>query len=212
MNRQRLDAEALRDSVLQAAGTLNEKMGGPSIRVPLEPEVYATIFTEGEPDNLWPVTPDRREHQRRSLYLLHKRNVRLPMLAVFDQPDMMSSCAARGQSVHALQSLSLMNSDVMRQQSAALAARLVSDCRGDRNRMIDRLFVLTQSRLPRPEERRATEGFLRDQSGIIHERIARGEPVARLPEAQAKLDPAEEAAWVDLCLAAFNLNDFVYVR
>jgi len=212
MNLQRLDAEALRDSILQAAGTLNEKMGGPSIRVPLEPEVYATIFTEGEPDNLWPITPDRREHQRRSLYLLHKRNVRLPMLAVFDQPDMMSSCAARGQSVHALQSLSLMNSDVMREQSTALAARLVNDCRGNQARMIDRLFLLTQSRPPRPEERRAAEGFLRDQSGIIQERLMRGEPVARLPETQVKIDAAEAAAWIDLCLAAYNLNDFVYVR
>jgi hypothetical protein len=180
--------------------------------VPLEPEVYATIFTEGEPDNLWPVTPDPREHHRRSLYLLHKRNVRLPMLAVFDQPDMMTSCAARGQSVHALQSLTLTNSSFMREQSAAFAARLVNDCRGDRGRMIDRLFLLTQARIPRPQERRATEGFLRDQSGIIQERIGRGEPVSRLPETRVKMDPAEAAAWVDLCLAAFNLNDFVYLR
>ena len=88
-------------------------MGGPSVRVPLEPEVYDTIFTEGEPDNLWPVTPDPRQHTRRSLYLLRKRNVRLPMLVAFDAPDMMSSCAARGESVHALQALTLMNSDFM---------------------------------------------------------------------------------------------------
>src|SRR5204862_6114878 len=39
MSRRRLDAEALRDSVLQAAGTLNLEMGGPPVRVPLEPEV-----------------------------------------------------------------------------------------------------------------------------------------------------------------------------
>lgn len=212
MNRQRLDAEALRDAILQAAGLLNGKMGGPSVRVPLEPEVYATIFTEGEPDNLWPVTPDVREHSRRSLYLLHKRNVRLPMLAVFDQPDMLSSCAARGQSVHALQALTLTNSDFMRQQSVAFATRLVNDCRGDRVKMIDRLFLLTQGRSPRPTERRATERFLHDQSSIVQERISRGEPVSRLMGTQTPLEPAEAAAWVDLCLAAFNLNDFVYLR
>src|SRR5439155_20743021 len=89
MNRGRLDAEALRDGVLAAAGTLNLEMGGPPVRVPLEPEVYATVFTEGEPDDLWPVTPDPRQHARRSLYLLHKRNVRLPRLAGFHQPDLM---------------------------------------------------------------------------------------------------------------------------
>ncbi|HEX4949655.1 MAG TPA: DUF1549 domain-containing protein, partial [Blastocatellia bacterium] len=50
-NRLRLDAEALRDAILAAAGTLNEQRGGPSIRVPLEPEVVDNVFTEAEPDN-----------------------------------------------------------------------------------------------------------------------------------------------------------------
>jgi hypothetical protein len=80
MNRRRLEAEAARDSVLAAAGTLNREVGGRSVRVPLEPEVYDLIFTEGEPDGLWDVTPDARQHTRRSLYLFNKRNVRLPRL------------------------------------------------------------------------------------------------------------------------------------
>src|SRR5262249_34508645 len=126
MNRERLEAEAVRDSVLSAAGDLNLEMGGASIRVPLEPEVYATIFTEGEPDNLWPVHPDPRQHTRRSLYLLRKRNVRLPMLAVFDQPDMMTSCGARGKSVHALQALTLLNSDFMTSHTPLLPHPLLS--------------------------------------------------------------------------------------
>jgi hypothetical protein len=209
MNRRRMDGEALRDAVLQAAGTLNPQLGGPSIRVPLEPEVYDTIFTEGEPDNLWPVHPDAKQHVRRSLYLLRKRNVRLPMLAVFDQPDMMSSCGARGESVHALQSLTLLNSDFMRAQSAAFASRLIADCGGDEKRMLDRLFLLTQARPPSVAERQSSERFLRDQKAIIKERQARGEPVTRLDG--SKLEPAAAAAWVDLCLAAFNLNEFVYV-
>src|SRR5262249_33838082 len=58
MNRRRLDGEALRDSALAVAGTLNSALGGPLVRVPLEPEVYDLIFTEEEPDGLWPVTPD----------------------------------------------------------------------------------------------------------------------------------------------------------
>ena len=43
--------------------------------MPLEPEVYDLIFTEGEPDGLWPVTPDSKQHTRRSIYLFNKRNV-----------------------------------------------------------------------------------------------------------------------------------------
>src|SRR6266540_5938254 len=46
MNRQRLDAEEIRDAVLAVSGELTEELGGPSIKVPLEPEVYDTIFTE----------------------------------------------------------------------------------------------------------------------------------------------------------------------
>jgi hypothetical protein len=209
MNRRRMDGESLRDAILQASGTLNPQLGGPSIRVPLEPEVYDTIFTEGEPDNLWPVHLDAKQHVRRSLYLLRKRNVRLPMLAVFDQPDMMSSCGARGESVHALQSLTLLNSDFMRAQSAAFASRLIADCAGNEARMLDRLFLLTQARPPTAAERQSSERFLRDQKTIIKERLARAEPVTRLDG--AKLETASAAAWVDLCLAAFNLNQFVYV-
>ncbi|HZY83885.1 MAG TPA: DUF1549 and DUF1553 domain-containing protein, partial [Gemmataceae bacterium] len=76
MNRQRRDGESLRDAVLAVSGRLNLHIGGPPVRVPLEPEVYDLIFTEAEPDGLWPVTPDPREHTRRSLYLMAKRNVR----------------------------------------------------------------------------------------------------------------------------------------
>ncbi len=87
MNRRRLEGEALRDNALTVAGTLNPALGGPVVRVPLEPEVYELIFTEGEPDGLWPITPDANQHTRRSLYLYNKRNLRLPLFEAFDQPD-----------------------------------------------------------------------------------------------------------------------------
>src|SRR6185369_16883313 len=176
MNRQRLDAEALRDSVLAAAGTLTEQLYGASIRVPIEPEVYETIFTEYEPDNLWPVHPDPRQHTRRSLYLLHKRNVRLPMLVAYDAPDLMSSCGARSVSVHALQSLTLMNSEFMLQQSQALAARVLREGLSERQR-IAHLFELTLGRLPDATELRTTREFLRRQTALIAGRQQRGEKI-----------------------------------
>ncbi len=212
MNRRRLDAEALRDAVLAVAGSLNDQRGGPSVRVPLEPEVYDTIFTEYEPDNLWPVHPDPRQHNRRSLYLVRKRNVRLPMLVAFDAPDLMSSCGARSVSVHALQSLTLMNSDFMLQQSRALAERLFNQTGGHDRVMILRLYLLALGRAPKPEERRATQKFLRDQSVIIRARAARGEPIVRLSGLPKTVDAGYAASWVDLCLAMMNLNEFVYLR
>src|SRR5439155_3453591 len=72
MNRKRMEAETLRDSVLAVAGTLNPQIGGRPIRVPIEPDVYDLLFTEGERDGLWPVGPEA-EQSRRSPYLLDKR-------------------------------------------------------------------------------------------------------------------------------------------
>jgi mono/diheme cytochrome c family protein len=215
MNRQRLDAEAIRDAVLAVNGSLNEQLGGPSIKVPLEPEVYDTIFTEYEPDNLWPVHPDPRQHTRRSLYLIRKRNVRLPLLVAFDAPDLMAVCGARQVSVHALQSLTLMNSEFMLQQSRALAERLLKEAGGDERAMISRLYDLTLARKPRPDELRLTQNFLKAQAAVIRGRIARGETVSKpqhLPKGPNGMDEATAAAWVDLCLATMNLNEFVYLN
>ncbi|MGH9842686.1 MAG: DUF1553 domain-containing protein [Blastocatellia bacterium] len=212
MNRQRLDAEAIRDQVLAVAGTITEQMGGPSVRVPLEPEVYDTIFTEAEPDNLWPVHPDPRQHTRRSLYLIRKRNVRLPLLVAYDSPDMMSSCAARSVSVHALQSLTLMNSEFMLAQSRALAERLLKERGGSERVMITRLYELALGRKPQPVEFRAAQEFLTGQTAILRGRIARGEPVVKLTGLPKGVEDAKAAAWVDLCLATMNLNEFVYVK
>ena len=127
-NRVRLSGEAIRDQALAVAGKLNPAVGGEPVLVPIEREIYDLIFTEGEPDNLWAVTPDPRQHDRRSLYLLNKRTVRLPLLANFDQPDTMTSCAVRGRSTHALQALTLLNSDFIQEVSKAFAERLAGAC------------------------------------------------------------------------------------
>ena len=211
MNRKRLDAESLRDSVLSVAGSMTAQLGGPSVRVPIEPEVYETIFTEFEPDNLWPVHPDPKQHTRRSLYLLRKRNVRLPMLAVFDQPDMMSSCGARGQSVHALQALTLINSDFMVHQSQALAARLFREVAAGGDARIDRLFALTLGRPPASRELYATRKFLIRQCALMKSRAENGERLFKPGAAPKGANPTEFAAWIDLCLATLNRNEFLYV-
>ncbi len=182
MNRRRLDAETLRDEVLAVSGKLNPAIGGPPVRVPLEPEVYDLIFTEGEPDNLWPLSEDETQQYRRSLYLMNKRGVRLPMLANFDQPDAMTSCPVRPVSTHALQALSLMNSNFMQQQSQALAARLTAECKGSRNCEVKRAYRLALARPANPVELKLERRF-------------------------RKTNPALS----DFCLALLNRNEFVYI-
>ncbi len=181
-NRRRLEAEAIRDSVLAASGRLNRALGGKPVRVPIEREVYDLIFTEAEPDNLWPVTPDESQHRRRSLYLLNRRTVRLPFLAGFDQPDTMTSCAVRSRSTHALQALSMLNGRFMQAEARAFAERLRTSCGSGVRCLIERSYQWTLARGPSGEERRLAQEFL-----------AGG---------QARLK--------DYALAMLNRNEFVY--
>src|SRR5262249_48380792 len=133
MNRKRLDAEMIRDAALSVAGVLNPEMGGRPVRIAIEPEVYDLIFTEYERDGLWPVSPDPRVRNRRGVYLYNKRNVRLPLLAAFDQPDAVTSCPVRPVSTHAQQALTLFNSEFMQEVSRSFAARLETVCGANRS-------------------------------------------------------------------------------
>lgn len=180
--KRRLAAELIRDSVLAVSGRLNRDLGGRPVRIPIEQEVYDLIFTEGEPDNLWPVTPDASQHRRRALYLLNRRTVRLPMLANFDQPDTMTSCAVRPESTHALQALTLLNSNFMQAESQAFAERLLAACGNDRACAVEQSYRIALARKPSPEEERLALDFL----------------------------AARDARLSDYCLALLNRNELVY--
>jgi hypothetical protein len=212
MNRRRLEAEAIRDSVLRAAGTLNPQAGGPSVKVPLEPEVYDLIFTEGEPDGLWKVAPDPAEHVRRSVYLFAKRNVRLPLFEAFDQPDTLNSCAVRPVSTFAPQALILMNGPFVQEQGKALAVRLVREVGTDPDQQVESLYRRAVGRLPQEAERRLALTFLGEQAGTIRDRL-----MARLPvvldatQLPPGADLAQVRALADLCVAVFNTNEFVHI-
>jgi len=181
-NRRRLEGEAIRDAVLAVSGDLVTRLGGPPVKVPLQPEVYDLLFTEGEPDGLWPVDPDPSQLHRRTLYLLNKRTVRLPMLAAFDQPDAMSSCPVRPVSTHALRALSLFNSDFMHEQAGRFAARLERECGSDESCALRRAYKVALSLAPSSAEVAMGREFL--HSG------------GTLP---------------DFCLALVNRHDFVYI-
>ena len=151
------------------------------MRIPLEPEVYNLIFTEGERDGLWPVDPDKNVQNRRAIYLYNKRSVRLPLLSAFDQPDDITSCPVRPVSTHPLQALSLFNSSFMQEVSHSFAARLEKSCGKDRDCAIDTAWRLALQRAPRKPEIQLAKKFL--SSGTLP----------------------------DFCLAFFNRNEFVYV-
>jgi hypothetical protein len=212
MNRRRLDAESLRDTILAVAGTLNRRPGGPMIRVPLEPEVYELIFTEGEPDGLWHITPDAGEHMRRTIYLFAKRNVRLPLLEAFDQPDTLNSCSVRATSTFAPQALILLNGPFVQEQSRAFAARLLRECGADSSQQIDLAYRLALARHPRDSELKSAREFLTSQSELIRGSRPVDQPLPLPPEISHAIDPATAATLADFCVALLNRNEFLYLR
>ncbi len=156
MNRRRLEAEEIRDAVLQAAGTLNLQMGGMPVVPPLEAqELYGII---GKPENAWVVTPDPAEHTRRSVYLIVRRTFQQPMFEAFDAPDGVFSCPRRTESTTAPQSLALLNSRFMLEQARALAAKI---------RGVEDAWERVLERAPSPGEKRAAEEFLARQKARL---------------------------------------------
>jgi hypothetical protein len=196
--------------MLTAAGTLNRQVGGLSVRVPLEPETYDLLFTEGEPDGLWHVTADATQHTRRSLYLFAKRNVRLPLMESFDQPDRLTPCADRGMTTAAPQALILMNGPLAQAQSRALAATLARECGTDVVAQIDRAYRRALGRpASKPDVEMAT-AFIEGQAAIIADRTRARLPAGVPEELPETADPIRAAAVADFCLALFNSNEFVY--
>jgi len=138
--RRRLEAEAIRDSVLAASGELRRVIGGPS------------------------VAPERdAEELRRTIYLAQRRSEMPDAMTFFDGPEPVASCARRGVSTVALQPLYLLNSGFMADRAAALAERVRSGAPDDVEKQIARAFRLTVGREPDPSERQRSLSFLANQ-------------------------------------------------
>jgi len=175
--RRRLEAEEVRDAMLAVSGRLNLKAGGPSVMVPVDPELVRLLYKPSQ----WMVAPSPTEHDRRSIYLLAKRNLRLPFMDTFDAPALLTSCARRESSTHAPQALEMLNGPLSNDLALAFARRLERETGGEPEPLVTRAFWLALGREPTPDERQLSLDFLREQ-------------------------PLKE-----FTLALFNLNGFVYV-
>ncbi|HIN95155.1 MAG TPA: DUF1553 domain-containing protein, partial [Planctomycetes bacterium] len=109
---QRLDAEAIRDSLLAVSGELDRRLFGP----------YAPTQRTASGDVV--VAKDHPHANRRSIYLQQRRTQVTTLLELFDAPSIVSNCSQRSKSTVPLQSLALLNSEFMLARSAAFAKRL----------------------------------------------------------------------------------------
>lgn len=200
MSRRRLEAESLWDAVHTVAGTLNPKMGGRPVMPPLAPE---ELTNKAE----WIVNADPREHTRRGLYILVRRNFRFPMFDIFDAPVNAVSCAGRDVSIVAPQALWLMNNRTAFGQSQNLAARLVREKGKETPALVERAWELALSRCPTKEEMTEAQRLINalEQDG---DKLM---PLKDAPAELASLPPARAAALTKFCLALLNLNEFIYI-
>jgi hypothetical protein len=178
----RLEAEEIRDAMLAVSARLNLKAGGPSFMVPIDPELVLSL----KRPQYWVATRDKTEYDRRTIYMIYKRNLRLPFEEVFDAPDTLLSCARREQSTHAPQALELLNGQTSNELAAVFAARLLKE-RTTPAARIDYAWRLATGRLPTTAEKATAMKFLADA-----------------PEDPAKVK--------EFALAVFNLNAFLYVN
>lgn len=194
----RLEAEALRDTILAVTGQLNPKSGGPSVFPKIS---RAVLETQSVPGNGWN-TSAPSEAQRRSVYIFVKRTLIVPELDVLDFPATEESCAQRIVSTVAPQALTLLNGEFMHEQAAAMADRLAREAGRDDAARIDRAYLLALSRAPRPPERTALLEFLNRQRGQI---------AADAPENET-VKSIDFKALTALCLVILNTNEFAYLQ
>jgi hypothetical protein len=152
MNRQRLEGEIIRDSLLAVSGRLNPKMGGRGVFPPIPAEAIKGT-------NAWIVSPYVEDHTRRSVYIFARRNLRFPFLETFDLPDSNLSCPKRERSTTAPQALALLNASDVIDAAKALAARAQKEATTNDERVI-LVYRLVLGRKPTATEAMIAAKFL----------------------------------------------------
>jgi hypothetical protein len=185
-NRRRLDAEAIRDTLLALGGALDRSPGGPH---PF-PEQPTWNFTQHVPFKAVYDT------DRRSVYLMTQRIQRHPYLALFDGADTNASTARRTTSTTPLQALFLMNDPLVHRLARGFAGRLMKEPASQR---VAASFRLALSRPPTPAEQRSADAYLEQMRSRLAQAGVRGD------EAQARL-------WESYARALFLSNELVYVH
>jgi hypothetical protein len=106
MNRTRLDAEQIRDSMLAVSGDIDLQMGGPSVRPFQYKHDHSPVYDHARHD------PDAPGNSRRSVYRFVVRSVPDPFMDALDCPDPSLLTPRRNVTTTALQALAMLNDPV----------------------------------------------------------------------------------------------------
>ena len=154
MNLRRLEAETIRDRILQVSGQLNQKRGGPSFYPALNGEVVAGA---SKPGRGWRWSSDG-DQKRRSVYAFIKRTMVYPFFELFDYANTEGPLGTRPQTTVAPQALLMLNSELITESASLIAENALSS-----KDPIGEAFHIVLGRDPAPEERSMAKSFLSDQ-------------------------------------------------
>ncbi|HEY0455070.1 MAG TPA: DUF1553 domain-containing protein, partial [Verrucomicrobiae bacterium] len=186
-NRQRLDAEAIRDSMLQVSGELEP---GPGMDHPFPNEA------------LWDFTQHFQflanyETRRRSVYVMQQRIRRHPFFGLFDGADPNATTAERVASITPLQALFAMNDPFVQEQAQTFGTRLLLSTKSDSTRIMI-AFRMLYGRDPRREELTEALEYVR----AFKAKLGKGSGPSQ----------RDEAVWTSLARALLASNEFMFVE
>ena len=182
----RLEAEAIRDSLLAISGKLDRTMFGAKapIRDMYAPEKSAETLVHGD--------------DRRGVYQEIRRNRRDPFLEIFDQPMPSTTRGRRDVTNVPAQALALMNSPFVIGAAREWGRRLAGGEGHTLESRVDYMFAKALGRSPTPAQRESMLTFI---SGLAEEETAASHEVLGNPE-----------VWSRLAHTLFNFKEFLYVR
>ena len=198
MNRQRLEAEAIRDSLLKVSGELATKAGGPAL-VLENPENTGEYKSHVNPPIYRHLRPRPSQEFERTVYLPVMRNNPTAgdkIRSFFDFVDPAGLTGQRNQTVMPTQSLFLLNNDLVRKRAGTLAKELIAT-HADENARLESLWLRAWNRPITAGERTNARAFLQEMTPLLKKPW-------RSPAA------LEAARWQELCHSLLSSNAFIY--
>jgi hypothetical protein len=154
MNRQRLDAESVRDAVLAVSGTLRSQMDGPGFDLFRFKDDHSPVYDHSAIEKI-----NDPAAWRRTVYRFVVRSVPNPFLECLDCADPNINTPVRNTTLTALQALALLNDPFMLKQAECFAERL-QKISPDPERQIEAAYRLALGRRPRSDEKKALVDYV----------------------------------------------------
>lgn len=204
----RLDAESVRDAILQVSGQLNLTVGGPSVPVTEDGEGKAVIGTQNRRNGLFDsVSGAGGDAFRRSVYIASLRSLPLNELQTFDLPNMTPNCQIRGDSTVAQQALFFMNDQFVVDSSMRMSESLAaysSDVQQQIREAYTRLFAVE----PTEDQLSQAKAFLERQASNLG---ANTDPEWKKKMGE-KPELVSQVALANLCQTLMSSSRFLYVQ